>query len=282
MMRIHAKNRPVSVLSLSLLSIAIWAVPATAQNEVGVSPEIVAFDERREETTSVSDAWEQVTSPAWYDLETKALRALPIRNRAMPKVPSNWEWNTPERPSPTRRYWSPGSLGDLLVWTAIALTVAGLAIVIVRTLRVGPTSKGKPATSEPTTEDVSAERIEHLPFDLGLGKRDPLRQAQELYQRHQYGPATQYLYAYFLLRLDQNHHIDLERGKTNRTYLRELHRQPNLHRIVGSIMRTFEEFYFGHHEVSRETFESHWNHVDQFHNLVQVETAALEGVRSGK
>ena len=58
--------------------------------------------------------------------------------------------------------------------------------------------------------------------------------------------------------------IRLERGKTNRAYLRELNGQDNLRGFTNQLVLAFEYAFFGKHVLSQEAFERIWQQVPTF------------------
>ena len=91
-----------------------------------------------------------------------------------------------------------------------------------------------------------------------------------------YNEAVVYLYGYMLLALDQSRKIHLQKGKTNRMYLRELRSEMQLQSIVSKTMLAFEDVFFGRYEIDRGRFEMLWDQRDEFHRLVRppLEVAA--------
>lgn len=120
---------------------------------------------------------------------------------------------------------------------------------------------------------IDPSRIADLPFESNPSAHDPLSTAQQAMQAGNYDQAIAYLLGYLLLALDQRRMIHLQRGKTNRMYLRELANQPSLAAIVNSAVQPFEASYFGKHSVTRQQFMAAWQQVDEFHQLLQ--TASL-------
>jgi hypothetical protein len=83
------------------------------------------------------------------------------------------------------------------------------------------------------------------------------------------------LFSYQLVALDKRHVIHLAKGKTNRQYLRETRSREPLKNLLQRTMISFEDVFFGHHDLSRERFEESWQSLDEFHrHLEQVEFAA--------
>jgi hypothetical protein len=79
-----------------------------------------------------------------------------------------------------------------------------------------------------------------------------------------------YLFSHQLVTLDRCHRLRLEKGKTNRQYLRELANSGDLLAIVRDATRAFEDVFFGRHSLTRERFEQIWGRLDRFHSLAPL------------
>ncbi len=122
-------------------------------------------------------------------------------------------------------------------------------------------------------------RMSDLPFETkGLTHANPLDHAESLMQERRYSEAIVYLYAYQLLALDQSRKIDLQKGKTNRMYLRELGDQFPLQSLVRKTMLAFEDAFFGDHEISADRFAECWQTLSEFHSMLTAASseAAVE------
>ncbi len=120
-----------------------------------------------------------------------------------------------------------------------------------------------------TAVSIDPARIVDLPFEVEAVDGHPLAQAERLMQAGNYDAAIVFLYGYLLLVLDQSRKIHLQKGKTNRMYLRELRREPALRDILQQAVLVFEACYFGKHPISRQDFLAIWQRVDEFHQLLQ-------------
>jgi len=124
-----------------------------------------------------------------------------------------------------------------------------------------------------TSSDV--DRVEDLPFQVRKPSGDFLSEAQRLYEAGKYSEAIIYLFSYQLVALDKRHVIHLAKGKTNRQYLRETRSRETIKLLLQRTMISFEDVFFGHHELSRERFEESWQKLDEFHQqLDRVEAVA--------
>lgn len=116
---------------------------------------------------------------------------------------------------------------------------------------------------------IDPTRIEDLPFEVPEIKAfsNPLEQIQALMQAGRVREAVILLYGYKLLTLDQANRIELQKGKTNRTYLREVKSHQRIASILETTMLAFEDAFFGDHEISQERFQQSWSLLDEFQQL---------------
>ena len=115
---------------------------------------------------------------------------------------------------------------------------------------------------------IDLERIVDLPFSVESEKFDPLKEIEKCMAAGEFERATIYLFAYQLLQLDANRKIVLQRGKTNRTYLRELRKHSEIKTIVEPTMLAFEDVFFGRYRMTKEKFLENWKRLEQFHQLL--------------
>ena len=119
---------------------------------------------------------------------------------------------------------------------------------------------------------IDAERVSDLPFSVDMQQTDPLAEVRRCLEKGDFERAIIYLFAYQLLQLDSHKAIILQRGKTNRAYLRELRQRPDLRRVVENTMLAFEQVFFGRYRLSQERFMENWNRLDEFHTLLKQTT----------
>ncbi len=273
-----AQSLSQSVAQSGLESGSQSAAQSAAQSAVQSAARSIV--ERAAQSLPISD---------WYDKQTERFRPpevipaedIPLRtagrvSTSPPPTPTD-----PQSPSePWFADWPVGELAILmqrLVFIALGLgLIALLAWLTYYALRDYLPEKdqrkhGKVMNIDPT-------RIAELPFESTPTANDPLSAAQRAMQAENYDQAIAYLLGYLLLALDQARLIYLQRGKTNRMYLQEVVRYPNLAAIVNSAVVPFEASYFGKHSVTRVQFLNAWQQVDAFH--VGLHTASAVTVSS--
>ncbi len=164
-------------------------------------------------------------------------------------------------------------LASFFSWTLV-IVIAALLIIAVGALIFFMFRDYLPSRREQMGSkkgiEIDLARVEELPFEVRAASLDPLSEAHRLMRAGNFDSAIIYLYGYMLLALDQSRQIHLQKGKTNRMYLRELNRGGNasLRRIVESTMLAFEQVYFGKHSLTAEHFHALWERVEEFNHLV--------------
>lgn len=180
---------------------------------------------------------------------------------------SNWNWGG-------ANFFSSFFSWTMLVIIASVLVIAVVALLFYTFRDYLP--QGSAAKVAKRGLEIDMARVEELPFDVRAMTMDPLAAAQRLMRAGNYDAAIVYLYGYMLLALDQARKLHLQKGKTNRMYLRELNRVDGgpVRPIVESTMLAFEQVYFGKHSLSAEHFQLVWGQVDEFNRLVHLAAAA--------
>jgi hypothetical protein len=164
-------------------------------------------------------------------------------------------------------------LFQVLGLSLLTLIIGALIVFLVMAFLKGEQTQTQGAKFIDTSSDV--DRVEDLPFQLKKPSGDFLSEAQRLYEAGKYSEAIIYLFSYQLVALDKRHVIRLAKGKTNRQYLRETRSREPLKQLLQRTMISFEDVFFGHHDLSRERFEESWRRLDEFHQqLERVEAAA--------
>mgnify|MGYP000027827509 CR=1 FL=1 len=204
----------------------------------------------------------------WYDPHTDGIRRIRVSK------PWNWDWLWK---------WLEGWLGQtqqvgptvawvrVFRWLVWAFAVAALVAAVYLLLRAYRLYRGRAAEKSDTVDldggAADQRRIEALPT-LRRRPSDLLAEARRLYQQGNYSEAILYLFSHQLVQLDKHELIRLERGKTNRQYVRELGACDRLCRLVEQTMVAFEDVFFGNHRLDRFRFESCWTRLAEFEALL--------------
>lgn len=217
----------------------------------------------------------------WYDKQTQGFRPPEVAPAEDDPVRTAGSVSqsppaTATNPQPANPSWFANWLGEqlaplmqslLFILLAIGLVVL-LAWLTYYSLRDYLPEKYLRQQSKAVSIDPA--RIADLPFESKPTAHDPLSAAQRAMQAGNYDEAIAYLLGYLLLALDHRRLIHLQRGQTNRMYLRELSNRPSLVAIVSSAVGPFEASYFGKHIVTRAQFMTVWQQVETFHQLLQT------------
>lgn len=154
-----------------------------------------------------------------------------------------------------------GSWAQSFAWATLAL----LAVLLVAGVVYAFVGWQRPMDDELPDlvhgPELAAARSELLPVRAGSSAESLRAEAQEHLAAGRYGEAVVCLYSYGLLTLDALQMIHLARGKTNRQYLRELSRHTTLREPMRQMVETFEGYFFGGHDVSRERCQQCLAHV---------------------
>lgn len=231
------------------------------------------------------DALRSIGSPVWYDRSNDSyappriqkLQDNPIRTggRRAKYVPetrwSFWDWFDGNNSGQRWNWGLTGFSSDF--FSAMVLTLLGILLATILTLlAVHSLRNYMPGYFERKTTKTKIEidpaKVVDLPFEVERTTyENPLQEAEALMNAGKFREAIIFLYGYQLLALDQERRIFLERGKTNRMYLRELDGVPRLRDILQKTMLVFEDAYFGHYPVGEEPFRECWSLLPEFHQL---------------
>lgn len=224
------------------------------------------------ETDFVRTGQEALSSKSdlpWYDAENDGLGRVDVEpNPDDARRRSDWGGET--TPMTRRSARMPllfGQVMQVLAWIGLGVLLAGLTwLLIWAAQRLDP---GKTAETEVTKVEVTSARLEDLPVSVAPSDHDLLAAARACYEAGNFDQAIIFAYAYQLVELDRRHLVQLSKGKTNRQYLRELHRQPRLQAILRETMLAFEDVFFGHHSLSASRFQQCWDRLQEFHQRLE-------------
>lgn len=275
MMRHWRAKLPHILVCLGVVCLGVAAQPGRglAQDETQVD---------------VDEAMQSIGKPPWYDKEADGfqpptvgeLKDNPIRREGwLAKETQKKETTTT---TTNNRTWASAFNNFDGDWfsTIVIVMLATVLIVVVVLLSYHSLRTYMPGRWERTKTQKAIEidpaKVEELPFEIQEASYDnPLDQAAALMQAGRFNESIIYLYGYMLLALDQSRKIELQKGKTNRMYLREIHNM-NLSAIVEEAMLLFELAYFGKHEITAEQFDHVWRQLDEFHRLATAAPPAQD------
>ena len=118
-------------------------------------------------------------------------------------------------------------------------------------------------------EEREQAKIVDLPFNIDTPVKGLLGQADAFRLAGDYSRAIVYLFSHVLVILDEADCIRLQRGKTNRIYLRELKEEPSLVELHRYLMQVFEAVFFGRYVVSREQCDRCWSLLPRIEKAIE-------------
>ena len=254
-----------------LISLVVWTVfLAIAANATSLFAQSgsQSGSQSGDAVESGREAFQRSARYPWYDREQDEFRRVdvpPPRDIAGQRK-SRWELGESNRNWDFRL----GSLRDasgvisVIMYVLLATLIIILLVVIIRIA-----GQSAPLPTITATNDVTFDstRIGDLPFHFDGDTVDLLPMAERMRAKGNFGQAIVYLFSYQLLHLDHNRLIRLNKGKTNRQYVRELRPNRDLQQILEQTMVAFEDVFFGEHSLNGDRFEHCWNSLNSFHQL---------------
>ncbi len=217
----------------------------------------------------------------WYDHQSQEVRPYALPPKQQSAGPSLWERFQNWLGELFGTGWKITLFGYNVVvnFYQVVLVLLGVFFVwlLVRLLRrwyAAYLANRETETYVERSGRGTPERIDQLPVAVPTGSDGLWQLVQQAMQQKRFSQAIVYLYSYLLLQLDRHGRIHLEKGRTNRQYLRQLRNDPQLQQMVGRIVAAFEDVFFGHRELSAQAFQQCWELVPQIQNRVQQEEMA--------
>ena len=192
----------------------------------------------------------------WYDEDSDGIRRIEVEEE--------------DEPSTTTTVRAGGAAIELMAWLGLALVLAVIIALLVWSFLANESRSDLPPEDD-VDEDRrrQIDRLEALPFQVKRPDADLLAEARRHYEQGNYGEAIIYLFSHQLVQLDKSQHLTLDKGKTNRQYLRELGAIDGLRDILEQTTLAFEHVFFGRHKLPRERFEACWSELSRFDRLLQ-------------
>lgn len=156
-------------------------------------------------------------------------------------------------PSDPSASWITPQLG--LLFSVLAATACLLAIVALRIIRARRKAENVTSTAIAALPDLADENTaaDELPED------EWTRLGRSLWERGELRLALRAFYLASLSQLAARGMITLVRSKSNRDYVREIHRRahalPDIAAVFGENVRTFDRIWYGLHEANAEVLE---------------------------
>jgi hypothetical protein len=164
-----------------------------------------------------------------------------------------------------------------LLFLVLCIFVGGVVFFVVR--RVNPDGfriARKTKTSKIDNSERDQTRIVDLPFPILDLKTDLWSEVLRLRDQGDYSKAVVYLYGHVLVELDTAGCIRLQRGKTNRVYVRELSGVASLQQSHRELVKYFEAIFFGRHSLSRIQFDACVSHAATIKQSLETITSTKQ------
>lgn len=168
-------------------------------------------------------------------------------------------------------------LGWLLLILAIG-TILGLIVYLMSKAELdltgNPAGKRGSGANDGAPDEQTIQRMQHLPAELRRTDVNLRSEAERLMNAGQYDQAIILLFGHQLLTLDRAGLLRLNRGKTNRKYVRETRAvDPAIAQSLSQTVTSFERSYFGRHTISEGEFSELWQH----NTAMEQSVAAMQG-----
>jgi multisubunit Na+/H+ antiporter MnhG subunit len=156
-------------------------------------------------------------------------------------------------------------LGWILLFAFIALAVGALFYALSRSeFDSAISSKTNFGKVPKSPNEQTLERMKHLPAELRRTDVNLRHEAERLMQSGNYDQAIILLFGHQLLLLDRIGILRLNRGKTNRKYVRETRSTDSAAaKCLQATATAFERSYFGRHKISQRKFADIWRANEQ-------------------
>jgi hypothetical protein len=161
-------------------------------------------------------------------------------------------------------FWS--GFGDIFVYLMQALLVIALIALVAFLVLAIINGSANPLAWRFRKNNTATKKIIHdpakiidLPFAVQTANGDLFSQAEAYRRAGEYSQSIIYLFGHILVELDARNLIHLQRGKTNRMYLRELKPVPEIAKYHQYFIQVFEAVFFGRYPIKQEQCDRCWN-----------------------
>lgn len=208
----------------------------------------------------------------WYDPQQDSVRPVSVMPQEDDFRGRHSQWDRQKPPPKATTANRPTAFSEtmqVLMWVlATVLLAALIALLVWGFLKTGD-ERSRASHSEGEPAAARIDRIEELPVPIDARQGDLLEQARALFAQGNMREAIIALYSYQLIQLDNAHLIHLERGKTNRQYLREVRRHSQLRTLLERTMVAFEDAFFGNHSLEPSRVAESLDRIDEFQQALR-------------
>jgi hypothetical protein len=252
---------------------------------------VIAPDARsQDELAPASPSQSVLTDSIWFDAENGELKPVRVKptqddslNRESRWLPKADRVRVPNAPNSSATGTAGGgglfgsglTLGNLFGWLLLVLIVA-MAVIAIKyalsrsDLEFGGVATGRNSKRQEGSDAQTIERMKHLPVELRRSGVNLRGEAQRLMEEANFDQAIILLFAHQLLLLDRAGLLRLNRGKTNRRYVRETRSvdRESAERLRATA-EAFERSYFGAHALTADEFARLWVENEGLERSVQ-------------
>lgn len=280
--------RHATLISLSI----ILAVAAVSSSQLVAASQAVESASPTANSPTANQDQQVLSDSAWYDADAGKIIPVYVAPSNEDSVNRNSRWLPQAQrvaQQPSQIQGGPGaagqttglfgtdlSLANLLGWLllfVIAATIFGLIFFAVSKTEsdLTITIKGKSAALLQASDEQLLERMKHLPAELRRTEINLRSEAQRLMCEGQFDQAIILLFGHQLLLLDRVGMLRLNRGKTNRRYVRETRRADTQSgKILKMTVHAFERSYFGRHTITASQFEQIWEANESLEKSIEL------------
>jgi hypothetical protein len=255
---------------------AAWLAVVAAATFAAETAAAGAEDVGKESPTSHS-----ISESIWYDAESETVVPVAVipevddslhrQSRWLPKAkrvvaPKNNTGGGAGTAGGGNGLFGSGlTIGNLFGWVVliciIGVSIGGFAYALSKAeMDVSKSSRSGGRRRSEVPDEQTIERMKHLPAELRRTDVNLRSEAQRLQGEGHYDQAIILLFGHQLLLLDQVGMLRLNRGKTNRKYVRETRAvDGEAARLLADTVTAFERSYFGRHLIARDEFDQLWS-----------------------
>ncbi len=277
-----------------LVVLTISASFTRAQSTENVVPVDAGQDSAQDDRASVDTVPvdSALTDSVWYDADERGLVPVFVKPVVDDSLNRGSRWlpkaKRIEQPKPntntaagggtgggTGLFGSGLTIGNLFGWfllTALLVAAAGALIYAISRAEVDLTANQRLKASDlaSTPDQQTIERMKHLPAELRRTDVNLRSEAERLMGEGQYDQAIILLFGHQLLLLDRFGMLRLNRGKTNRKYVRETRAvDGKLATRLQDTVNAFERSYFGRHSIGQREFAELWRSNEALEQAIE-------------
>ncbi|TWU59176.1 hypothetical protein Poly51_19620 [Rubripirellula tenax] len=236
---------------------------------------------------------EAIADSVWYDSDQNSVTPVDVKvrkddslNRSSRWLPKPDKVAKPKTPTSatsggTGVLGSGLTIGNLLGWgLLITLFAAAIGLVLYTMSKAeldlaGNAASRRGSGQDGTIDEQMIQRMKHLPAELRRTDVNLRTEAERLMKEGLFDQAIILLFGHQLLSLDRVGMLRLNRGKTNRKYVRETRSaDPHCGDQLQLTVDAFERSYFGRHVIKEDEFDALWQSNSAMENGIGVRMGA--------